>query len=208
MYFAKLYTVGYGLTCMHPCLKDTLCNYCSGANTSNILCDVVPSFHYVCQFFGTQEYRGIDLSWQQRHLQMTPLFAATLASQTQTQTDGGYVSGPGDGMLRATQQSLAFTPTQGVLACMRGGDSFQQFVYFSTSMLVCLSAGVCIDALAQPHLNRRWLWLQLDGSLPPVSGSLHHGDLHQSRTGWRQPHSRGQWDTGRPRGDPGIFASL
>ena len=46
---------------------------------------------------------------------MTPLFAATLASQGQTQTDGGYAVGPGEGMLRATQQqSLDFTPTQGM----------------------------------------------------------------------------------------------
>ena len=39
-----------------------------------------------------QEYTGIDLSWQQRHLQMTPQFAATLASQPgQTQSEAGDV---------------------------------------------------------------------------------------------------------------------
>jgi len=47
---------------------------------------------------------------------MTPLFAASLASQPgQTQTDGGFGASVGTGMLRATQQSLAFTPTQGTL---------------------------------------------------------------------------------------------
>ena len=60
----------------------------------------------------TQEYTGIDLSWQQRHLQMTPLFAATLASQP-GQTQSEAYSGTGEGMLRATQQAMAFTPTQG-----------------------------------------------------------------------------------------------
>ena len=59
-----------------------------------------------------QEYTGIDLSWQQRHLQMTPLFAATLASQP-GQTQSEAYSGMGEGMLRATQQAMAFTPTQG-----------------------------------------------------------------------------------------------
>ncbi|XP_019852740.1 PREDICTED: DNA-dependent protein kinase catalytic subunit [Amphimedon queenslandica] len=59
-----------------------------------------------CRF---EDYKEIDLSWQQRHLQMTPLFAATQLSQTQSDT--GSI---GTGMLRATvQQSLAFTPTQG-----------------------------------------------------------------------------------------------
>ena len=61
----------------------------------------------------TQEYTGIDLSWQQRHLQMTPLFAATLASQP-GQTQSEAYSGTGEGMLRATQQAMAFTPTQGM----------------------------------------------------------------------------------------------
>ena len=63
-----------------------------------------------------QEYTDIDLSWQQRHLQMTPLFAATLASQSQA-TDGGSYGGMGEGMIRGTQQALAFTPTQGVCVC-------------------------------------------------------------------------------------------
>ena len=46
---------------------------------------------------------------------MTPLFAATLSSQTgQTQTDyGGTVGSVGAGGLRATQRSVEFTPTQG-----------------------------------------------------------------------------------------------
>ena len=60
-----------------------------------------------------QEYTGIDLSWQQHHLQMTPLFAATLASQP-GQTQSEAYSGMGEGMLRATQQAVAFTPTQGM----------------------------------------------------------------------------------------------
>jgi DNA-dependent protein kinase catalytic subunit len=64
-----------------------------------------------CKF---EEYKGIDLSWQQRYSQMTPLFAATLSSQTgQTQTDyGGTVGSVGAGGLRATQRSVEFTPTQ------------------------------------------------------------------------------------------------
>lgn len=46
---------------------------------------------------------------------MTPLFAASLASQPgQTQTDSGFGASVETGMLRATQQSLAFTPTQGI----------------------------------------------------------------------------------------------
>ena len=63
-----------------------------------------------------QEYRGIDLSWQQRYSQMTPLFAASLSSQPgQTQTDGGGTLGSsvGSGAIRATQKSMDFTPTQG-----------------------------------------------------------------------------------------------
>ena len=60
----------------------------------------------------TQEYKSIDLSWQQRYSQMTPLFAASLATQPgQTQTDGGASIEPG--VLRATQKSVEFTPTQG-----------------------------------------------------------------------------------------------
>lgn len=63
-----------------------------------------------------QDYSGIDLSWQQRHLQMTPLFAATQASQSASLTQGELtVGGDGGGVLRATQQSLAFTPTQGTV---------------------------------------------------------------------------------------------
>lgn len=48
---------------------------------------------------------------------MTPLFAATQASQAgQTQMGSQSLSGGmADGGLRATQQSLAFTPTQGEL---------------------------------------------------------------------------------------------
>ncbi|CAI8051260.1 DNA-dependent protein kinase catalytic subunit [Geodia barretti] len=67
-----------------------------------------------CKF---EEYKGIDLSWQQRYSQMTPLFAATLSSQTgQTQTDyGGTVGSIGAVGLRATQRSVEFTPTQGKL---------------------------------------------------------------------------------------------
>eukprot|EP00731_Ephydatia_muelleri_P036866 Em0341g3a len=58
--------------------------------------------------------KSIDLSWQQRHLQMTPLFAATLASQTgMTQQDEAVPEPAEGGGIRATQQAgLAFTPTQ------------------------------------------------------------------------------------------------
>ena len=61
----------------------------------------------------SQDYKDIDISWQQRHFQMTPLFAATLASQpgeTQMEQSVGATSDVG---VRATQQNLAFTPTQG-----------------------------------------------------------------------------------------------
>ena len=58
-----------------------------------------------------QDYHSIDLSWQQKHLQMTPLFAATQAA-TQQAGDAGASLQPG--MIRATQQSMAFTPTQGI----------------------------------------------------------------------------------------------
>ena len=45
---------------------------------------------------------------------MTPLFAASLASQPgQTQTDGGTTASVAPGALRATQKSVDFTPTQG-----------------------------------------------------------------------------------------------
>ena len=68
-----------------------------------------------------QEHRGIDLSWQQRHLQMTPLFAATLSSQTQQSLSEGGSYGAGGG-IRATQQGLAFTPTQGKKNIFNGID--------------------------------------------------------------------------------------
>jgi DNA-dependent protein kinase catalytic subunit len=57
----------------------------------------------------------IDLSWQQRHLQMTPMFAATQASSPGSTLGTGM----GTGMLRSTQQSLAFQPTMDMAA----GDS-------------------------------------------------------------------------------------
>ena len=61
-----------------------------------------------------QEYKNLDISWHQRHLQMTPMFAATLASSSgQTQYDQSVGGTLGEGGVRATQQSLAFTPTQG-----------------------------------------------------------------------------------------------
>lgn len=45
---------------------------------------------------------------------MTPLFAMTQASQPGgTQMEQSLASGMGSGALRATQQALAFTPTQG-----------------------------------------------------------------------------------------------
>ena len=46
---------------------------------------------------------------------MTPLFAASLSSQSvqQTQTDSGASLGAGG--LRATQRTVEFTPTQGKL---------------------------------------------------------------------------------------------
>lgn len=51
---------------------------------------------------------------------MTPLFAATLASQAgQTQTDGGSAASVGPGALRATQKSMDFTPTQGMSAVLK-----------------------------------------------------------------------------------------
>ncbi|XP_065898419.1 DNA-dependent protein kinase catalytic subunit-like isoform X2 [Dysidea avara] len=59
-----------------------------------------------CKF---EDYHNIDLSWQQKHLQMTPLFAATQAA-TQQAGDAGASLQPG--LIRATQQSMAFTPTQ------------------------------------------------------------------------------------------------
>ena len=62
----------------------------------------------------SQDYKDINISWQQCHFQMTPLFAATLASQpgqTQMEQSVGTTS---DGGIRATQQNLAFTPTQGM----------------------------------------------------------------------------------------------
>ena len=58
-----------------------------------------------------QEYQ-INYSWQQRHLTMTPLFAATQgtfgSAMTQTQTTMSVDGPPG---LRATQNPQ-FTPTQ------------------------------------------------------------------------------------------------
>ena len=42
---------------------------------------------------------------------MTPLFAATQMSQSQADTSTGSM---GLGMLQATEQSVAFTPTQGL----------------------------------------------------------------------------------------------
>ena len=74
-------------------------------------------FFFLLSFF-FQEYTAIDLSWHQRHLQMTPLFAATQASQSVAMAMGtvdqslGGSRGPGV-HLRATQQAVAFTPTQG-----------------------------------------------------------------------------------------------
>ena len=66
---------------------------------------------YVGSFpFFLQDYKTINLSWQQRHLQMTPLFAAT--QLTQTQADFSSI---GTRVVRATQQSMAFTPTQGAM---------------------------------------------------------------------------------------------
>ena len=47
---------------------------------------------------------------------MTPLFAATQASQPGgTQMDQSLGSGMASGALRATQQAMAFTPTQGYI---------------------------------------------------------------------------------------------
>ena len=67
------------------------------------LCSILLSL----QSFSQEQ--SIDLSWQQRHLQMTPLFAATQATQP-----GSSPAVPmAPGMLRATQQAGAFIPTQG-----------------------------------------------------------------------------------------------
>ncbi|XP_048576196.1 DNA-dependent protein kinase catalytic subunit isoform X3 [Nematostella vectensis] len=56
-----------------------------------------------CKF---EEY-PIDYSWQQRHVVMTPLFAATQGS-TQSHSQGGSLE---PGALRATQFRVEFTPT-------------------------------------------------------------------------------------------------
>jgi DNA-dependent protein kinase catalytic subunit len=61
-----------------------------------------------CKF---EKYSSFDLSWQQRHYHMTPLFASTQLSQSQTSNDVGTVRME-SGLVQATQQSLAFTPTQ------------------------------------------------------------------------------------------------
>eukprot|EP00043_Microstomoeca_roanoka_P020233 m.242128 g.242128 ORF g.242128 m.242128 type:complete len:4198 (+) comp17134_c0_seq1:181-12774(+) len=53
------------------------------------------------------EYR-VDASWQQRNIHMTPLFAATQQSQSQL---ASRELDDEDFVLRATQASLAFTPT-------------------------------------------------------------------------------------------------
>ena len=61
-----------------------------------------------------QDYRTLDLSWQHRHHHMMPLFA----SSQSVAADGGSMATAGSmatGMVRATQQSLAFTPTQGII---------------------------------------------------------------------------------------------
>ena len=53
---------------------------------------------------------------------MTPLFAASLASQPgQTQTDGGTTASVA---LRATQKSVDFTPTQGRAHSRSGNERF------------------------------------------------------------------------------------
>ena len=70
----------------------------------------------------TQEYTGIDLSWRQRHLQMTPLFAATQASQSVAVEQSVGAASVGVA-LRATQQGLAFTPTQGTVGKLTLNDS-------------------------------------------------------------------------------------
>ena len=60
-----------------------------------------------------KEYTGVDLSWHQHHLQMILLFATILtwgAEQTQSEA----YSEMGEGMLRATQQAMTFTQTQGM----------------------------------------------------------------------------------------------
>ena len=56
---------------------------------------------------------------------MTPLFAASLASQPgQTQTDGGTTASVAPGALRATQKSVDFTPTQGRAHSRSGNERF------------------------------------------------------------------------------------
>ena len=50
----------------------------------------------------------MNSSWQRQKIAMTPLFAATQI-QSQPSAMGSSLS---TGMLRATQQSLQFTPTQ------------------------------------------------------------------------------------------------
>ena len=73
-----------------------------------ILADTLNLIHLL------QDYTGIDLSWHQRHLQMTPLFAATQASVAGgTLMEQSLGSDVASGALRATQQALAFTPIQG-----------------------------------------------------------------------------------------------
>ena len=58
-----------------------------------------------------QAYTGVDLFWHQHHLQMTPLFATTLAWGAE-QTQSEAYSEMGEGILRATQQTMTFTQTQ------------------------------------------------------------------------------------------------
>ena len=87
---------------------------------------------------------------------MTPLFAATLSSQTgQTQTDYGGTVGSSLGAaggIRATQRSVEFTPTQGkanlnapgseqrelISSCNLQGIEGQTDEHTATKYLLCL----------------------------------------------------------------------
>ena len=57
----------------------------------------------------------INAAWQQRNIHMTPLFAATQQSSSQSQLAPGEDDGDEQSGVRATQATLAFTPTVGTL---------------------------------------------------------------------------------------------
>lgn len=149
---------------------------CSTVHVCILMC--ATSVH--CTFL-PKEYKGIDLSWQQRYSQMTPLFAASLASQPgQTQTDSGFGASVETGMLRATQQSLAFTPTQGIpYTGLYSHFECTKFYWCTIAMCCCF-----VMYITQAPLIDRGRWLQLDGSLHPITGAHLHDGLCWSQSDW------------------------